>query len=194
MTDSSSASTLLGGVALLERAVGYTLGSLTLVTPGAMSRPTPCSGWDLRALLTHLSDSLAALQEATDVGAVELDPPSTMGPARDPVQVLRDRACRMLGGWAREGVTEGVEVGGLPIPSSLVTGAGALEIAVHGWDVTMACGGGRTLPESLAEDLLACAFVFVLDADRPHRFAPEVAVSPWASAADRLLGHLGRRA
>ncbi len=35
-------------VALLERAMGYTLGSLVLVTPAAMANPTPCSGWDLR--------------------------------------------------------------------------------------------------------------------------------------------------
>ena len=36
-------------VALLERAMGYTLGSLVLVTPDDMANPTPCAAWDLRA-------------------------------------------------------------------------------------------------------------------------------------------------
>ncbi|MDP9319453.1 MAG: hypothetical protein M3O94_10385 [Actinomycetota bacterium] len=42
-------------------------------------------------------------------------------------------------------------VGGCPVPSSLVTGAGAIEVAVHGWDVAVACGQQRPLPEQLAE-------------------------------------------
>ena len=51
---------LVGGVAVLERAVAYTLGSLAMVTPEALWRPTPCRHWDLYDLLEHLHDSMAA--------------------------------------------------------------------------------------------------------------------------------------
>ena len=43
--------------------MGYTLGSLQLVTPDLMGAPTPCAGWTLRALLGHMNDSLRTLHE-----------------------------------------------------------------------------------------------------------------------------------
>src|SRR6266511_4033250 len=71
MTHDRSTAPPIGGVALLERATGYTLGSLHLVTPAAMERPTPCRDWDLRALLAHMDDALVALQEAVDLACVD---------------------------------------------------------------------------------------------------------------------------
>ena len=76
MTENRATTTLCGGGALLERAIGYTLGSLHLVTPGTMSHPTPCREWDLAALLAHMNDSLIALQEAVDLGHVQLVSPA----------------------------------------------------------------------------------------------------------------------
>ncbi|MFB4266008.1 hypothetical protein [Nonomuraea sp. GTA35] len=55
---------LTAGVALLERAIDYALGSLRIVTPAALCRPTPCAAWNLHQLLHHLDDSLQALHEA----------------------------------------------------------------------------------------------------------------------------------
>src|SRR2546423_1757756 len=40
---------LIGGVALLERAVGYLLDSLFMVTPAAIGNPTPCPASGRRA-------------------------------------------------------------------------------------------------------------------------------------------------
>jgi mycothiol maleylpyruvate isomerase-like protein len=96
-----SGAALVGGVALLERALGYTLGSLVLVTPAALASPTPCRGWDLRALLAHMNDSLLALHEAMAAGFVGLEPEEDFGdPSADPVATLRNRACHMMGAWA----------------------------------------------------------------------------------------------
>ena len=71
MTGRRASAALIGGITLLERAINYTLGSLHLVTAEAMSYPTPCEDWDLRALLVHLDDSLGALHQAIDVGYVD---------------------------------------------------------------------------------------------------------------------------
>ncbi|MFG1682373.1 maleylpyruvate isomerase N-terminal domain-containing protein [Nonomuraea sp. NPDC049269] len=65
----------MGGVALLGQAIDYALGCLSLVTPGDLDRPTPCDGWDLRALLAHANDSFTALAEAAAFGHVALVPP-----------------------------------------------------------------------------------------------------------------------
>ncbi len=191
MTD--RAATVLGGTALLERAVGYTLGSLRLVSSGLMSNPTPCRDWDLRALLAHMNDSLAALQEAADLGDVALAGPNVpVDPRIDPVTALRNRACGMIGAWTREAGSDSVSVGGCPVPADYVTAAGAVEIAVHGWDVAMSCGWPQPIPGRLAEDLLECCYLLVVPEDRPGRFAAPADVSPWAPAGDRLLAYLGR--
>ncbi len=87
MADRSATAALLGGVALLERAINYTLGSLLLVTPQLMSRPTPCQDWDLRTLLIHMNDSFDALCEAVDDGQVSLTP-SEFDRDADPVAAL----------------------------------------------------------------------------------------------------------
>ena len=184
---------VLGGVALLERAIGYTLGSLRLVTPDAMTRPSPCRAWDLRALLRHMDDSLEALQEAAAFGQVALDNSPEYGdPADDLVATLRNRACRLLGAWTNTGEGDEISIAGRPLPPSILTSTGALEIAVHGWDVARACGHHRPIPSALAEELLELAPALVTEADRPTRFAAPVDVSPLAAPGERLIAFLGR--
>ena len=55
MTVSVADRALTGGFALLERAMGYTLGGLVLVRPEDMVARTPCAAWDLRTLLLHMN-------------------------------------------------------------------------------------------------------------------------------------------
>lgn len=181
---------MTGGVALLERAVTYTLGSLRLVTPQAMVRPTPCAEWDLRALLVHMDDSLIALSEAAEIGRVDLDAASGQG--GDLVGVLRDRACRLLGAWTNAEGRDLVSVGGCPMTAALLTGVGAIEIAVHGWDVARACGEWRPIPSALSVELLQLAPTFVTPVDRPGRFAVPLEVGGSADPSARLLAFLGR--
>ena len=57
-------SQLDGGVELLERALGYTRTALARVDRTDLTRPTPCSRWDLAALLAHMDDALDAFLEA----------------------------------------------------------------------------------------------------------------------------------
>ncbi len=187
--------TVLGGVELLERAIGYTHGSLRLVSADVLTRPTPCRGWDLQDLLEHMADSLAALSEAAEVGRVDLAPSELTGEfAVDIVRLLHQRACRLLGAWTNADTSRNVVVGHESMTSDLLTAAGALEIAVHGWDVAQACGHDRPIPAALANELLGVAPVLVTDADRVQRFAAPVESSLNASASERLVAYLGRAA
>jgi uncharacterized protein (TIGR03086 family) len=191
---------LAQGVALLERAMGYTLGSLQLVTPQSLENPTPCREWDLRALLLHMNESLQALHEAIAVGHVELDRSLDVSdvyadygdPLRDPVASLRNRACHMVGAWMSPIAPAVVSIADRCVTADVVAAAGAIEVTVHGWDVAAACGVDRPIPEPLARHLLDLCDVFVDDTDRPHRFGPEQPAPPGASAAHRLLALLGR--
>jgi uncharacterized protein (TIGR03086 family) len=189
------AASVAGGFALLERAMAYTLGSLQLVSPELMTAPTPCTQWDLRRLLGHMNESLRTMHEATTAGHLDLaDPAGGLADvAADPVAALRTRACQMMGAWADpRGPTE-VAIGDAGMPAGLVAATGAVEVAVHGWDVAEACGRHRPVPSALAGELLALVQVVVDDTDRPHRFAAPVDVRPSAGPSERLLAHLGRR-
>ena len=206
MTTGSTTTVVTGGVALLERSMAYTLGGLLLVTPAAMTNPTPCEGWDLRALLLHMNDSLLTLHEAIAFGHVDVD--STMfgatepgdphadygDPALDPVASLRNRACGMIGAWANAPAPRDISIADRLLTPGIVAAAGAVEVAVHGWDVARACGQDRQVPAALAEELLDLSPLFVRDADRPTRFAPRLDLSSdLDSPSDRLVAFLGRR-
>jgi len=190
MTTERTAAPLLGGVALLERAIGYTLGSLVLVTPDDLHRSTPCRAWDLAALLDHMNDSLLTLGEAA-IGRIDLEPEARGdGDAVEAVATLRSRACRLLGDWSAP-ERGPVTVGGRRLTSSLVAVIGAVEIAVHGWDVAQACRRPRAIPSGLGEELLELAPLFVAGAGG-EQFARPIEVPPSAPAGDKLVAFLGR--
>jgi len=192
---------LAAGVAILERSVSYALGSLALVTPPLLVRPTPCSRWDLRDLLHHLSDSMAALQEAASLGSVSATPP----PDADAViPETRARAVRLLGAWANGPCAPTVRVATAsraapltalptaPLTAPVIAGAGAIEVAAHGWDVAQACGARRPIPDDLADELLDLAVILIRPPDRAGRFSHALPVASDAAAGERLLAFLGR--
>jgi uncharacterized protein (TIGR03086 family) len=193
-----SATSPWGGVELLERAIGYTRGSLALVTPALLPAPTPCARWDLRALLSHMLDSLTSLHEAGSVRRVRVG--VSGGVPVDVVDALRAGACQLLADWSDGWIPEGPAAGrlrdvlveGRPLTSRVLTSAGALEVAVHGWDVSVACGVPRPIPDALASDLLRVAPVLVTEVDRPSRFGPALAPPADASRGQELLAFLGR--
>lgn len=184
------------GVELLERAIGYTRGVLALVTPDDLSAPTPCSAWDLRALLAHMEDSLTSLHEAGSLHRVRVDAPAS--PSAGLVEALRARACDLLADWSADAPVAGrggpgnVLVGGRPVTPAVLTSAGALEIAVHGWDVAVSCRRPRPLPDALAADLLRVAPVLVRPEDRAGRFGAVLCTPPDAPPGVRLLAFVGR--
>ena len=190
-----------GATGLLAGAIGYTLGVCALVGPGEMMLPTPCADWNLGMLLAHLSDSMADLETAIRTGNLDLERPPDHA-VGDPVEILRDRAAQLLcAAYSYSGPEHFVAVGGLPMPVGLVACTGAVEIAVHGWDVSAArgrasgggagCGGVRPIPAGLATPMLRLGPLIVTG--REGLFAVPVDVPAQASPGDRLVGYLGRR-
>ena len=199
--------TLPGAIGLLAGAVSYMLGVCAPLGPGEMALPTPCPHWDLARLLGHLCESMADLETALRTGHLDLDgPPGRTG--GDPVEALRDRAAELLcSGYCYGGPERFVAVGGLPMPAGVVACTGAVEIAVHGWDVSAArarAGRGRgrgstggagdiqetPIPAALATRMLRLGPLLV--AGREGLFGVPVEVPAQASPGDRLVGYLGR--
>jgi uncharacterized protein (TIGR03086 family) len=195
---------------LLERSLAYALGAVGDVTPDALARPTPCDAWDLRALLEHVAESMDALLEGLVDGCVG-PPVAGSGPAGDPVPAVRRRATHLLAACAAAGVVRAdgsdgasgarvargtdeaaVLVGDRVLAARMLAWVGAVELAVHGWDVAQACGADRPIPAGLARNLLAIVPLVVTDATREGRFAPPAVTPPGASPDERLLAFLGR--
>jgi hypothetical protein len=75
----------------------------------------------------------------------------------------------------------------------MIAVAGAIEIAVHGWDISDACGASRPVPPGLAAVLLPTAPLLVTPGTRPGLFADPVRLPGPAGPGDQLVAFLGRR-
>ncbi len=195
--------TLSGAVELLAGAISYMLAVCAPIGAAELTLPTPCPDWNLAMLLGHLCQSMADLETALRTGRLDLYEP--VGRAGgDPVEALRDGAAQLLcAGYCYGGPECFVAVGGLPMPAGLVACTGAVEIAVHGWDVSAArARAGRDsaspdrgtsqipIPAALATRMLRLSPLLV--AGREGLFAVPVEVPAQASPGDRLVSYLGR--
>ena len=182
------------GTRLLAPSISYALRTVLAVTPELLPRPTPCQGWDLRVLLRHACESLTALGEGIETGRVGLDPAAEDGDlAADPARAFRDRAGRLLDAWTSPGrQRQVIEIAGCPLAASVMAAAAALEVAVHGWDISRACGQRQPIPRPLATSLLAIAPALVPRAGRHPLFAAPVTVPATAGPSDQLAAFLGR--
>jgi uncharacterized protein (TIGR03086 family) len=201
---------LTRGLELLGWAISYAVASARLATPQHLSCPTPCAGWDLESLLHHVSDSVGVVQEAITTGCIgpgltgtgAPGPGSTGpgpaagdgGPDRDPVSGLYRRAGQLLAACAPDAPAGHlVTIGDRELAARMVVAAGAIEITVHGWDISVACGSRRPVPPNLAALLLPIAPLFITPGSRAGLFADPVPVSEWACPGDQLVAFLGRQ-
>jgi len=187
-----------GAVALLASAIKYALDACAQVAPEEMALPTPCAEWDLTALLAHLAASIADVESAIRTGRLDLEPvdppasPPRYGQVpRDPMEELRDRAANLLVAcYDHHGPGHLVLVGGVPLAAGIVACTGAVEIAVHGWDVSAARGRRGAIPPALATRMLRLCPLLVTG--REGLFGAPVQVPAQASPGDRLVAYLGR--
>lgn len=197
---------------LLTRAVSYADDVLDAVTAQSLFRPTLCRAWNLRMLLEHAEESLAALHEGMTAHRVAVtpplapadppsgadsapaDPPSGADSAAALVSAFRQRATALLHASAQVGGDVSVTIGSHSMPLDCLRTTGALEIAVHAWDISQACGERLPIPDGLATDLLAQAPLLVPHLGRHPLFAAPVPTPPRSTSSDRLTAYLGRPA
>jgi uncharacterized protein (TIGR03086 family) len=192
-TDASSVLTRRSG--LLARATHYARHIVGQVGRADLARPTPCDRWDLRQLMRHLTESVATLRESVEHGCVFPGPPfpgSALHDDPDDVLGTFDRQARLLlASWDERRGDRAVAVGRDPVNGVVLANIGAVEVAVHAWDVAQACALPAGVPAGLAGELLEVAR-WVLPRPRSPQFGPEVAARG-TDAGELLVAFLGRR-
>jgi uncharacterized protein (TIGR03086 family) len=168
------------------------------VSPEHYGSPTPCSEWDVRALLNHMLGAVHLGQAlfADTTPAVMVGP----GGLPDGDLVGEDPLKAYL--VATEGLISAASGGALDrphqtplgeMPGAVLGGFITLDIVVHGWDLATATGQEPVLEPDLAEEVLAFAKGFFTDDNRAPRIGPEIPVEANADATARLVAFLGRR-
>jgi uncharacterized protein (TIGR03086 family) len=182
-------------VALLERALDQTAGLIAAVDASQAGLATPCSGWDVQALVNHLAGPamrnflVAARGETTDWTA----PVEEIGDD-DWAAVFRERAAPLRAAWREADLSRLVRGPGGEAPLRRSADQQITELAVHDWDLARATGQEAGLDPALAEHALGWSRGMLRPEFRgpDQHFGLEVAVPDDAPVYDRLAGWFGR--
>jgi len=186
-------------VRLHEHALDETAWLVAGVGPDQMSLPTPCSDWDVRALLTHLVGGNVryaglARGEPMRQGLARGGNPATDLLGDDPANAYRRSATAVDAAWRDPALLDRT----FELPIGVLPGRAALtlhlvETIVHGWDLAKAT---RQQP-AFDPDVVQAATRFVQPA-APGKsppsaaFATPVPVADDLPEIDRLAAFLGR--
>ncbi|MEU5053100.1 TIGR03086 family metal-binding protein [Streptomyces sp. NPDC021096] len=181
---------------LLDRATAQLSALIHAMPADRLGDPTPCTEFDVRALLAHLvlgAHDGAAIGESGDV--VWGRPPTDI--ADDGWgRAYEEARARLAAGWADDATLERVvdlPWGKLPGRAYLTSGM-VLETVTHTWDLSEALGHPLPLDQELAEPVLEWARRF-LPAERRGGGVPFEPVRPAPEGADAytaLAAWLGR--
>jgi uncharacterized protein (TIGR03086 family) len=166
--------------------------------------PTPCTEWNVRQLVNHMTRgnlSYVRLLEGGDAAEfLRLRETDALG--TDPVRAYEDSVSALSAAFGRAGALRRV----LDYPLGPVTGRQALAVritdsVIHTWDLAQAVGVDDTLDRGLVawidahlDDIYAGLPETPVAAETTHRFfGRPVEAAPHASPQARLLHRMGRR-
>jgi uncharacterized protein (TIGR03086 family) len=177
---------------------------VSTVTAGDLSKPTPCAGWNLADLLTHMTVqhrgfAAAARGRGADRAAWQT---GTIGEAvvADPAGTYAAAAADVIDAFAAPDVLDAPfvlpELGGdAAFPGAMAIGFHYIDYVVHGWDVARTLGRSFELPADVVAGVVPLAFL-VPDGDfrtlDNAPFGPAVSAVTPSDDLGRILAHLGR--
>ncbi len=147
------------------------------------SAPSPCDGWTVRDVATHLVDAMCTFAAAVDGGPDSFD--------GDLVAGYRAAAARCLAVYEDPAVLEASHPFPFgPTPGSVIAHISVSESLVHGWDVARGAGVAYSPAPEVVEAILATS-----GGEPPEEgmFAPPVPPSS-DDPMTVLLARLGRTA
>lgn len=170
---------------------------VALVGDEQWAEPTPCTEWDVRALLAHVVDECRWVPYLLDGGT-----PAAAGNrfAGDPLGDRPKAAWALAMTGARQAAhREGVLDHRVTVSYGAVSGRDYLwqlttDLTVHTWDLARAVGADEHLDPELVRRIYSATEKDVDALAASGRFAAPIPVPTHADMQHRMLGMFGRRA
>ena len=181
-----------------RRAVAQTGSIVAAVRPGQLALPTPCSDYDVRALLGH---TIGGLDRVAWVGAGAAGSFSRSAGTGDVADdgwtaAYHASAERAVAAWTDDAKLEEMfEVPWGKVPGRYALAGDVQEVLVHGWDLAKATGQPTELDAELGSWVLAQSRQ-ILPADRSEiqvPFGAAIDVPQGAGIYAQLAAWLGRQ-
>lgn len=156
------------------------------VRPDQLSSPTPCTEWNVQAVLDHMAGTLNWVASSLS----GTPPAKTKGslPSFDAGVAAISKAARAAG------VLEKKIKGPMgEMPGQVFLMIGLSDTLIHGWDLAKATGQDTKLDPKNVEVVYGFMKMQAEGARACKALGPEVKVPDNASAQDRLLGLCGRK-
>ena len=176
----------------LAQSFDHTTSVIGGVRADQMSEATPCSEWDVRALLTHTVGVVTNI--GNGVRGNEMADPNAIALDNDVAAQFRIAAASTLAAWRSAGIDGEANIGAGPMPASMAVGINLVDTTTHAWDIARATGQPEEIPAELAATVLAVAHTFLNDDIRNFAgIGPAIEPAADATPTEKLVAFLGRR-
>ena len=185
----------MDAITVFKRAIDQTGSIVSGVKADQLGDPTPCSDWDVRALLNHTVAVVKAFDDG--VRGKELDFASFGADhvGSDAAAAYSAAAAGLHDAAGQPGVLDGTwNMPFGPTPGEQAVNFCILELSQHGWDIAKATGQDVDFDQEIGEVALATAHAAPAELVRsPGVFGPEVGCSDGAPIQDRVAAFVGRQ-
>ncbi|MEU2259344.1 TIGR03086 family metal-binding protein [Streptomyces sp. NPDC019645] len=173
--------------AATERALPVVRG----VTDDALTAPTPCPEYDVRALINHLFQVVVNFQALAARQDTDFSETPDRTAERDWRESFADETARLAKAWAEPGAEEGT-TGSLGLPARTVGHMVLADLTVHAWDLARATGQEYAPDPEVVAELGPAVEEMAPQARRYGAFGEPVSVPADASPFARMLAVTGR--
>jgi uncharacterized protein (TIGR03086 family) len=183
-------------VSLFTRSIERFVDRVSQVDAGQWTLPTPCTEWDVRALVNHIAyeqrwaPHLVAGETVEQVG--DRYDGDVLG--AEPLATLREATASSTAAFADTDLDRTVHLSFGDVPGREYLAQMLIDAEVHGWDLATATGQDRSLDPEVVAAVLPVAMEQEAMIRASGVFGDAVPIAADADDASRLLGLLGRRA
>jgi uncharacterized protein (TIGR03086 family) len=184
-------------VTTFDRVLDTTSRVIDGVEPEQLGNPTPCTAWDVRAVINHITGGATMFAECVEHGSVpdarlgELMGGDNLGDDfKGNYHAAADRARATFGMPGALEKTVKLPFG--EMPAGVALNIAIMDVMTHAADIAKATGQEIDDDEILAIALEVGHQLISDEMRQPGVFEAEKPAGPEASAADRLLAFAGR--